>query len=326
MSSGLESIIDKILPLLQQKMAFDQEITDRNMTLQEQKQSSAVNLEYKKLESQIKSDADKLAWEKEKTTQAIKGNYDLQSLQNSGIINLEKLKQDGAGGTKSLADITANIEKYKVDSTANSAKSTAEIMSETSKYNTQLQTLPTLMKAGSGQKETTTDFQGNKTETYTAPNPQAASGVQALMKSTGLDSGTVTAPTQVVNPKYDYNNAPLKSSVTSPTGPAAPSSVTQPNVTLPPPVTPQQPVNTLPSKPLSMTQPTQVTPGQGLTLTTPTPTPLATPTVQPPLVNNTSAPASTIARPALTKKDEEDPMDKYKKSVGAYNSIRSALV
>ena len=91
---NIDDLLGKLMPLFEQKMAFSMEMGKRAMSLEETKEMNKTDLEYKKLEAQITNDKDKLKWEKEKLTTAVKADTDLQVLKNSGLLDLERLKTD----------------------------------------------------------------------------------------------------------------------------------------------------------------------------------------------------------------------------------------
>jgi hypothetical protein len=92
---NFDDLLGKLMPLFEQKMAFNMEMSKRAMSLEETKEANKTDLEYRKLESQITNDKDKLKWEKEKLTTAVKADSDLQVLKNSGMLDIERLKQIG---------------------------------------------------------------------------------------------------------------------------------------------------------------------------------------------------------------------------------------
>ena len=72
---NFDDLLGKLMPLFEQKMAFSMEMGKRAMSLEEKKEASKTDLEYRKLEAQITNDKDKLKWEKEKLTTAVKADY-----------------------------------------------------------------------------------------------------------------------------------------------------------------------------------------------------------------------------------------------------------
>lgn len=113
---NFDDLLGKLMPLFEQKVAFNMKMGERALTLEEQKEKNKTDLDYKKLESQIKNDKDKLKWEKEKLGTSIKANYDLQALKNSGDLDTERLK---GINTKELQEISSaghkDTEQYKVN-------------------------------------------------------------------------------------------------------------------------------------------------------------------------------------------------------------------
>jgi len=104
-----------LVGLFQQKMEFMKETKNRELNLEERKQLDQNNLETAKLEAQITSDKDKLAWDKDKAILGFKNGLDLQTLQNQGLIDVEKLR---GANQKDVAEITAAATKYGHDVTA----------------------------------------------------------------------------------------------------------------------------------------------------------------------------------------------------------------
>ena len=85
---NFDDLLGRLIPLLEQKMAFSMQLANREMTLREKTEERKVDLEYRKLEAQITGDKDKLTWEKEKLTTTIKGGYDLEQVKNSGMLDV----------------------------------------------------------------------------------------------------------------------------------------------------------------------------------------------------------------------------------------------
>jgi len=84
------------------------EMSNRAMSLEEKKEANKTDLEYRKLEAQITNDKDKLKWEKEKLTTAIKGDYDLQTLKNSGMLDQKRLEGLDAKDKQKIMEEGAN--------------------------------------------------------------------------------------------------------------------------------------------------------------------------------------------------------------------------
>lgn len=103
---NIDDLLGTLLPLFEKKMAFNMEMSERALTLEEQKEKNKTDLEYKKLEDQLKTDKDKLAWEKEKAIAGFKNGIDLQTLHNQGLVDVARINND------------TEMEKAKLDSEA----------------------------------------------------------------------------------------------------------------------------------------------------------------------------------------------------------------
>jgi hypothetical protein len=118
---NFDDLLGKLIPLFEQKLAFQMEMANRGMSLEEKKEASKTDLEYRKLEALITNDKDKLKWEKEKLTTAIKGEYDLQVVKNSNLLDAKRLENLGAKekqelentGKEKVAKIAAGVEEKK---------------------------------------------------------------------------------------------------------------------------------------------------------------------------------------------------------------------
>jgi len=165
---NFDDILGKLMPLFEQKVAFTMAMSERTMSLEEKKEASKTDLEYRKLEAQITTDKDKLKWEKEKLSTAIKGDYDLQTLKNSGIIDSERLKGLTELEKQKLMEEGANSRnKYTADSTAKTAY---------------LTTLGTVL--GHALEKTGTDAEG---KSYSQkPTSEVGTAARSLMEQTGL--------------------------------------------------------------------------------------------------------------------------------------------
>lgn len=111
-------LFDQLIPLFKQKMELSIEkermIQNGTFITPEQKNASRlVDLEYSKLENQIKNDKDKLAWEKEKTFAGFDHGLDLADLHNQGLVNVATINN---AGQKEVAEIKARSDQYGYDS------------------------------------------------------------------------------------------------------------------------------------------------------------------------------------------------------------------
>lgn len=105
-------ILGMIQPLLEKKMEFLREMQERKLTSQEQIEKNKVDLEYSKLDAQVKSDKDRLALEKWKAIEGFKNNISLAQLHNEGIINVANIQRMSA---KEQAEIKAAADRYQAD-------------------------------------------------------------------------------------------------------------------------------------------------------------------------------------------------------------------
>ena len=171
---NFDDILGKLMPLFEQKMAFSMEMGKRAMSLEEKKEASKTDLEYRKLEAQITNDKDKLKWEKEKLTTAVKADYDLQALKNSGMLDSERLKQIGEKDKQKIMEEGAN--------------SRAKLSADTETNKAYLSTLGTIL--GHAQEISQTGLDGQtKTSKPTAAVGDAA---RSLMEQTGLAKPAAT--------------------------------------------------------------------------------------------------------------------------------------
>jgi hypothetical protein len=171
---NFDDILGKLMPLFEQKMAFSMEMSKRAMSLEERKAERQTDLEYRKLEAQITNDKDKLKWEKEKLTTAIKGDFDLQTLKNSGMLDTERLKGIN--------------EKEKQKIMEEGANSRAKLNADTETNKAYLTTLGTIL--GHAVEKTGIDAQGNAYSTK--PTADVGTAARSLMEQTGLAKPAVT--------------------------------------------------------------------------------------------------------------------------------------
>jgi len=108
----LSTVIQHMQPLLDQKMAFLKEMQERKLTSQEQIEKNKIDFEYAKLDSQVKTDQDKMALDKWKAIEGFKNNISLAQLHNEGIVNVADIQRMGH---KEAAEIQAAASKYQAD-------------------------------------------------------------------------------------------------------------------------------------------------------------------------------------------------------------------
>lgn len=161
------------------------EAQNRALTAAEKAEERKADLESRKLAAQIKSDEDKLAWEKEKAQLGFKHGMDLQTLANQGHIDLERLKQSGA-------------------------KDVAQIQAAAAKYGHDIDAIPKLLAAGAGQvvknadgSETTTP----KSKEATAIGSRLAGtlGLTEPAKPTAPQSQDAQKSAEIAEALSDYN-------------------------------------------------------------------------------------------------------------------------
>ena len=178
---NFDDILGKLMPLFEQKMAFNMEMSKRAMSLEEKKEANKADLEYRRLESQITNEKDKLKWEKEKLTTAVKADSDLQVLKNSGMLDMERLKQIGEKDKQKIMEEGAN--------------SRAKLNADTETNKAYLTTLGTIL--GHAQEISQTGLDGQtKTSKPTAAVGDAA---RSLMEQTGLARPSATPQSQTRN-------------------------------------------------------------------------------------------------------------------------------
>jgi hypothetical protein len=165
---NFDDLLGKLIPLFEQKLAFSMEMSKRAMSLEEKKEASRTDLEYRKLEALITNDKDKLKWEKEKLTTAIKGEYDLQVLKNSNLLDGKRLENLGAKEKQDLE----NIGKEKV----------AKIAAGSEEKKSYLTALGTIL--GHAREVSQTSVEGTtRTE---KPTAEVGTVARSLMEQTGL--------------------------------------------------------------------------------------------------------------------------------------------
>ncbi len=162
-------ILDQLMPLFQKKLelSIEKERMIQNgafITPEQKNDVRKTDLEYKKLEAQITNDKDKLKWEKEKLTTAIKGDYDIQFLKNTGMLDTERLK--------------GLNEKEKQTIMEEGLNSRAKLSSDTETNKAYLTTLGTIL--GHAQVATSPDGTTRK------PTEEVGTAARSLMVQTGL--------------------------------------------------------------------------------------------------------------------------------------------
>jgi hypothetical protein len=164
---NFEDIMDKMMPMFEQKVAWSMEREGRELSLKERTEERKLDLEYRKLENQLTTDKDKLAWEKEKLTTAVKADYDLQTLKNTGMLDTERLK---------------GLNEKDLQGIKNAG------LKDTEMYKANMEALPKLFVASKGQKIKNADG----TETITPDNPEAAARASALSQRLNLEPTAAT--------------------------------------------------------------------------------------------------------------------------------------
>lgn len=186
MAMDFGDILGRLMPLFEERLRLGMEAQNRALTAAEKAEERKADLESRKLAAQIKSDEDKLAWEKEKAQLGFKHGMDLQTLANQGHIDLERLKQSGA-------------------------KDVAQIQAAAAKYGHDIDAIPKLLAAGAGQVVKNAD--GSET---TISKSKEATGIGSrLAGNLGLTEPAKPAASQsqdaqkqaeVASVLSDYNN------------------------------------------------------------------------------------------------------------------------
>jgi len=160
-------ILGRLMPLFEERLRLGMEAQNRALTAAEKAEERKADLESRKLAAQIKSDEDKLAWEKEKAQLGFKHGMDLQTLANQGHIDLERLKQSGA-------------------------KDVAQIQAAAAKYGHDIDAIPKLLAAGAGQVVKNADG----SETTTPKSKEATAIGSRLAGNLGLTEPAKPAASQ----------------------------------------------------------------------------------------------------------------------------------
>ena len=156
-----------MMPLFEQKVAWSMAREGRELSLKERTEERKLDLEYRKLEAQITTDKDKLKWEKEKLTTAVKADYDIQALKNTGLLDTERLK---------------GLNEKELQGIKNAGHKDTEM------YKANMEALPKLLVASKGQK--IKNMAGD--ETITPDNPEAAAMASALSQRLNLEPAAAT--------------------------------------------------------------------------------------------------------------------------------------
>ena len=200
---NFDDILGKLMPLFEQKMAFNMEMSKRAMSLEEKKEANKTDFEYRKLEAQITGDKDKLKWEKEKLTTAIKGDYDLQTLKNSGMLDQKRLEGLDAKEKQKIMEEGANARaKLSADTETNKTKLNAE--TETTKA--YLTTLGTIL--GHAQEVSQTGVDG--TTKSSKPTAEVGNAARSLMERTGLAKPAATPQNRNVAGEAEFSVGVLR--------------------------------------------------------------------------------------------------------------------
>ena len=162
-----DELFRRLLPLFEEKLKWNIEKEQRILSAQERDAERKTDLEYKKYESQLKNDRDKLEWEKEKLATTIKGQYDIQKIANQGLLDVEKIKGLNA---KEISEIGY---KYKIDEE-------------------KIKAVSDLFKAGQG----TAIKNADGATTMTEGNPDAKAMAVSVGQQMGMDSQAAASQQQ----------------------------------------------------------------------------------------------------------------------------------
>lgn len=182
---NFDDLLGKLMPLFEKKMDYMMEMGKRAMSLEEKKEASKTDLEYRKLEAQVTSDKDKLKWEKEKLTTAVKGEYDLQGLKNSGLLDTERLKGLNEREKQEIMETGANS-RAKLSAETDIGKAKIGAKAEVDKA--YLSTLGTILGHAVEVSQTGLDGQSKTTK----PTKEVTNAARSLMEQTGLATPAAT--------------------------------------------------------------------------------------------------------------------------------------
>jgi hypothetical protein len=104
-----------LMDLFKEKLAWSMAQADRKLSLEEDKARRETDLKYAQLEAQLKTDKDKLDFEKMKVMTGYEHGLNMETLKNSGLLDVERLK---SASEKEKAEITAAASRYGHDRTA----------------------------------------------------------------------------------------------------------------------------------------------------------------------------------------------------------------
>jgi hypothetical protein len=180
MTMNIDDLLGTLMGLFEKKLAFQQAMGEREMSLKEKAEANKTDVEYKKLENQLTTDKDKLKWEKEKLTTAIKGDYDLQTLKNNGMLDTERLK--------------GLNEKEKQKIVEEGLNRRADQTNRTEQQKGYLTTLGTVL--GHAQEVSQTDVDGKTMTKH--PTAEVGTAARSLMEQSGLTVPAATPPTRNV--------------------------------------------------------------------------------------------------------------------------------
>lgn len=119
MAMTLDDMLGRLLPLLEKKMQFVQDMSQRELSLRERQEQNKTDLEYRKLDDAIKQSKYAQDWDREKTGMVMASNLSIEQAKAANLLDLEKLKGYSA---KEVADTNAAAHRYNADATVLSAK------------------------------------------------------------------------------------------------------------------------------------------------------------------------------------------------------------
>lgn len=188
---NFDDLLGKLIPLFEKKMEFMMAMSERAMTLEEKKESNRTDLEYKKLETQLTTDREKISWEKEKLATTIRGDYDLQKVKDSGLLDVKRLEGvDAKEKTKIMEEAATARNKYSVDATSASASEKERGV----RYQSNMTALGTIL--GHAVEKSAADPNNPATMITTKPTAEVGTAARSLMEQTGL-----IAPVAAVQPR-----------------------------------------------------------------------------------------------------------------------------
>lgn len=87
-----DELINKLMDIFERKLAFTMQQGKAAQSLAERVEQNKTDLEYAKLSGLLKTDSDKLAFEERKMNAGFKYGFDLETLKNNGLLDVERLK------------------------------------------------------------------------------------------------------------------------------------------------------------------------------------------------------------------------------------------